>query len=87
MPAVILAIPRSCFLSKEQIADPEQLISHGTPIEPFEPTEDWTQTALIDQRDQQEPVVERLEVTNINMSNVVRLERRDNDDQGPPDAA
>jgi hypothetical protein len=34
-----------------------------------------------------EPIVERLEVTEINMSNVVRLERRDSDDNNGPDAA
>lgn len=84
-PPVILAIPRGCFLSAEQVADPEQLVPHGVPLEPFAPTPDWTRTALIDKRDQ--PVVERLEVTEIDTSNVVRLGRRDDDQDGGPDAA
>lgn len=54
------------------------------PLEPFTATHDWTKTALTDQRP--EPIVEPLEVTEIDTSNVVRLGRRD-DDGGPPDAA
>ena len=83
-PPVILAIPRGCFLSEEQVANPEQLIPHGVPLEPFERTPDWTQTALTNKRDQ--PVIERLEVTEIDVSNVTRLRRRD-DDSGGPSAA
>ena len=37
-PPVILSIPRGCFLSAEQAADPDQLIPHGVPIEPFTAT-------------------------------------------------
>ena len=54
------------------------------PLKPFTGTHDWTKTALTDQRP--EPPVERLEVTEIDISNVVRLGRRD-DDQGPAGAA
>ena len=63
-PPIILAIPRGCFLSGEQIANIDQLIPHGVPIEPHTGTADWTQTALADRREQpaSEPVVERLEV-------------------------
>jgi hypothetical protein len=63
-PPIILAIPRGCFLSEEQIANIDQLIPHGVPIEPHTGTADWTKTASADRREQPapEPVVERLEV-------------------------
>ena len=61
---IILAIPRGCFLSEEQIANIDQLIPHGVPIEPHTGTADWTKTTSADRREQpaSEPVVERLEV-------------------------
>jgi hypothetical protein len=54
-------------------------------VVPFKATHDWTQAALTDQRP--EPIVERLEVTEIDTSNVTVLRRRDDDDGGGPDAA
>jgi hypothetical protein len=64
MPPIILAIPRSCFLSEEQIANIDQLIPHGVPTEPHTGTADWTRTASADRREEpaSDPVVERLEV-------------------------
>jgi hypothetical protein len=58
------------------------------PLVPFEATHDWTVTAaLTDQRDQQELVVEHLEVHAVDVSNVTRLHRRDDDRDGGPNAA
>jgi hypothetical protein len=53
----------------------------------FKPTHDWTTiAALTDQRAEQ-PAVERLEVTEVDVSNVTVLRRRDDDNQGPDDTA
>jgi hypothetical protein len=57
------------------------------PFAPFKGTHDWTATALTDQRDQQEPEVERLEVTEIDTTNVTVLRRRDDSDDSGPNAA
>jgi hypothetical protein len=89
LPPIILAIPRGCFMSEQQTADPDQLISHGVPIEPYTGTPDWTRTALSDQREApvpREPVP--FEVAEAEApQNLVRLDsfktRRDDDGSGP----
>jgi hypothetical protein len=72
-----LVIPRGCFLSSEQIADPSSLIEHG---EPFEPGAMPT-PALIDQTAlpvEPEPAPESLEVLEpVDDGKVVTLRRRD----------
>ena len=84
MPPIILAIPRGCFLSDEQCADPDQLIPHGTPLEPFVATRDWTKSPVV-----APAPIERLEVQEVDVSNVTRLdfERGKRDDDGEPSGA
>ena len=72
------------FAQKTEIVFPPGV--EPQPLEPFTATHDWTKTALTDQRP--EPIVEPLEVTEIDTSNVVRLGRRDSEDElGPSGAA
>jgi hypothetical protein len=72
-----LVIPRGCFLSPEQIADPSSLIEYG---EPFEPGAMPT-PALIDQTAppvEPEPAPEPLEVLEpVDDGKIVTLRRRD----------
>jgi hypothetical protein len=84
MPPIILAIPRGCFLSEEQSANPDQLIPHGVPLAPYEGSPDWTKSPVVEPAPI-EPVVDRLEVTEtVDDGKVVRLDPfRDRDDQGP----
>jgi hypothetical protein len=84
MPPIILAIPRGCFLSEEQSANPDQLIPHGVPLAPYEGSPDWTKSPVVEPAPI-EPVVDRLEVTEtVHDGKVVRLDPfRERDDQGP----
>ena len=74
MPPIILAIPRGCFLSEEQSANPDQLIPHGVPLAPYEGSPDWTKSPVVEPAPI-EPVVDRLEVTEtVDDGEVVRLD-------------
>lgn len=82
----IFSVPRGSSINVKtgEIVFPEGV--EPQEIEPFKGTRDWTKTALTDQRP--EPIVEPIEVVEIDTSNVVRLSRRDSEDEpGPSDAA
>jgi hypothetical protein len=72
-----LVIPRGCFLSEEQVADPSSLIEYGKPFEP----DAMPTPALIDQTAlpvEPEPAPEPLEVLEpVDDGKVVTLRRRD----------
>ena len=89
-PLRVFAVPRGSSINVKtgEICFPPGV--EPQELAPFRGTDDWTRTALTDQREP-EPILEGLEVHEVDISNVTRLDfdrgKRDDDQQGLPDAA